>query len=126
MQKDSSLKQKFVPAKVGTRVKRLKTLLTPRQIKKLPNLYDRENDDPDQVEIPVKFFDPNSNWTWYLIEVNEDGTCFGLVDGIERELGYWQMSELERIQGKWGVGIERDSHWNPKTTLAQVMAGEKS
>ena len=92
----------------------------------LPPLYTRENDDPESVIVPVKWFHPSSNWTWYAIEMNPDGTCFGLVKGLETELGYWQISELEQVSARMPFPIERDLHWNPKTTLAQVNSGEVS
>lgn len=38
----------------------------------------------------------------------------GLVDGFFEELGYFTLSELESVQGPFGLGIERDKHFKPK------------
>ena len=40
---------------------------------------------------------------------------FGLVDGHEKELGYFSLKELESVRGPFGLPIERDIHWQPKT-----------
>jgi hypothetical protein len=36
------------------------------------------------------------------------------VEGFERELGYFSLSELESAKGPMGLPIERDLHWQPK------------
>ena len=48
-----------------------------------------------------------------------DYQFFGLVDGHERELGYFVLSELEEVRGPMGLPIERDLYWQPKT-LAEI------
>jgi len=40
---------------------------------------------------------------------------FGLVDGLEKELGYVALSELQGVRGPLGLPIERDLWWKPKT-----------
>jgi len=66
--------------------------------------------------IIVKFFDPTGSWTWYATEGSktEDGDWefFGLVDGHEKELGYFVLSELASVRGRFGLGIERDMHFD--------------
>ncbi len=63
----------------------------------------------------VKFFTPDSNWTWYATEFDGQDTFFGLVDGLDKELGYFSLAELEQVKGRMGLPIERDLHWHPKT-----------
>ena len=67
-------------------------------------------------EIIVKFFDPTGSWTWYATEGSktEDGDWefFGLVDGHEKELGYFMLSELASVHVRFGLGIERDMHFD--------------
>jgi len=53
-------------------------------------------------------------------EESGDVQFFGLVDGLEAELGYFWLSELESVRGPLGLPIERDLYWQPKT-LAQIM-----
>lgn len=88
-------------------------LLTKEIEKKLPALYSQEEvKDP---MVMVKFFTPWGNWTWYATEYNpEDRLFFGKVVGIETELGYFSLEELESIKGPWGLSIERDLSFTPK------------
>jgi hypothetical protein len=69
----------------------------------------------------VKFFTPDSSWTWYVMEFDGDDTFFGLVQGFEKELGYFSLSELQSLRGPWGLPIERDIHWKP-TALEKIAA----
>lgn len=90
-------------------------LLTEELKAKLPKLYSQDkNPNP---EIVCKFFTPWSNWTWYVIEGEEqdgDWKFFGLVDGMERELGYFRLSELQSLKGPFGLKIERDLYFGKK------------
>lgn len=87
-------------------------LLTKAIIKSLPPLYSQENN-PDPV-VRVKFFDPTGSWTWYATEFDGVDTFFGLVDGHEKELGYFSLSELQAVRGQFGLGVERDLHFRPQ------------
>ena len=40
---------------------------------------------------------------------------YRLVAGLELELGYFSLSELQSVRGPWGLPIERDLHFEPKT-----------
>ena len=53
-------------------------------VNKIPNLYETENQ--EEKICYVKLFLPNSNWTWYIIEIDkqDNNTCFGFVDGLEQ------------------------------------------
>ncbi len=67
----------------------------------------------------VKFFTPDSSWTWYVVEYDGKDICYGLVIGLEREIGYFSISELETTRGPWGLLIERDRYFEP-TPLSQL------
>ena len=99
--------------------------------KTLPALYSQENNaDPLVIS---KFFTPDAGWTWFAIEgspVDANGyfdtdqekvdfLFFGLVCGLEVELGYFSLSELRGIRGKLGLPVERDLHFQP-TRLSEV------
>ena len=90
-------------------------------IKNIPNLYETENQ-KDKI-CYVKLFLPNSNWTWYIIEINkqDNNTCFGFVDGLEQELGYFSLSELESISDSYGLKAELDSSFKA-TKLSKIKA----
>ena len=77
--------------------------------------------------VVAKFFTPDAGWTWYAIEgspVDADGyfdtdkekvdfLFFGLVSGIEVELGYFSLSELKTVRGAFGLPVERDLYFEP-------------
>ena len=51
------------------------------------------------------------------------GTCFGLVDGLEREIGYFDLTELADTTVFGGVpAVERDLHWQPRT-IGEIKRG---
>ena len=84
----------------------------------IPPLYANKNvKDYDTVLAPAKLFSPYSNWTWYITEWNaETGLCFGLVEGFETELGYFDLTELAEVTVFGSVpAVERDLYWKPKT-----------
>ena len=86
-------------------------LLTKEILNQLPKLY--ANEDQDDPKAVVKFFTPDSNWTWYATEFDGEDTFFGLVDGHERELGYFSLKELEAVRGAFGLPVERDRWFKP-------------
>ena len=88
-------------------------LLTEEIRKKLPPLYSQENLGGKAVAY-VKFFTPDSNWTFWALEFDGEDIFFGLVDGHEKELGYFSLSELQSVRGPMGLAIERDLYWQPK------------
>ena len=88
-------------------------LLTKEIIKKLPALRETEGQGKEAVA-QVKFFTPDSNWTWYGVEYDaEQRMFFGLVDGFEKEIGYFGLDELEEIKGPFGLKVERDRPFAP-------------
>jgi hypothetical protein len=94
-------------------------LLTDEVLKQLPALYSQENETDPMVI--CKFFFPDFSWTWYAIEYDGKDTFYGLVDGFEKELGYFSLSELLSTRGKLGLPIERDRFFKP-TPLHSIQA----
>jgi len=98
--------------------------LLPKEIREiLPPLYSQDGKGGKAV-VYVKYFTPSSSWTWFATEgepvLDESGKevdfqFFGLVEGHEKELGYFVLSELEEVRGPLGLPIERDLHFKPKT-----------
>lgn len=72
----------------------------------------------EQAVVIAKFFTPDGSWTWLATEF-ENGMFFGLVSGLEVELGYFSLEELENARGPLGLPIERDLHWKERT-VAEV------
>ena len=71
----------------------------------------------DAVVARVKLFSPYNGWRWYITEWDpETGLCFGLVEGFETELGYFDLTELSEVTVFGGVpAVERDLYWQPQT-----------
>ena len=89
-------------------------LLTKAIENQLPKLY--STDGKNYVPVIVKFFCPWNQWTWYAVEGErqEDGDWlfFGLVEGHEKELGYFTLNEFKTVRGPAGLGIERDMYFD--------------
>ena len=89
--------------------------LLPQELKEqLPKLYENEDYGLDAKAL-VKFFTPDSNWTWYASEFDGEDIFFGVVSGFEVELGYFSLSELKNLRGPLGLPIERDLYFGPNT-----------
>jgi hypothetical protein len=90
--------------------------LLPESIRQtIPALYSQE-----AVEDPivrVKFFHPLSSFRWYVTEFDGEDLLFGLVQGLEEELGYFSLSELESVR-VLGLPVERDLYFTPKPLSA--------
>ena len=100
-------------------------LMTKEVGETIPALYANENvKDYDDVLAVAKLFSPFSNWTWYITEMDpETGTCFGLVQGFETEVGYFDLTELAEATVFGGVpAVERDLYWQPKT-IGKIRRG---
>lgn len=106
----------------GRKVRGMK-LLTKQIRQKLPPLYAQE-DKGGKAIVHLKLFTPDGSFTWYLTEGSPimddrgkevDFHFFGLVDGLEKELGYVALSELQNVRGPLGLPMERDLWWEPKT-----------
>ena len=81
-------------------------LMTKALEKKLPPLGS------DSSKAFIKWFTPDSNFTWYVMEYNpETGECFGLVEGLEKEFGYFNINEIKTLRGKFGLPVERDTYF---------------
>lgn len=85
---------------------------------KLPPLYSGEEQGWNAIA-QVKFFTPDATWTWFASEFDGENIFFGLVDGLELELGYFSLSELLEVRGHLGLPVERDRYFKP-TSLKEL------
>jgi hypothetical protein len=73
--------------------------LLPEELKSaLPKIGAKEGKQDPTVHAVYQF--PLSGWTWFVTEADsyEDDICFfGYVIGLEREWGYFCLSELESV-----------------------------
>ena len=81
-------------------IQRKTELLDTESREKLPQLYSGEEKGLESLA-QVKFFTPDSNWTWYASEFDGEDIFFGLVSGLEVELGYFSLKELEEARVRW-------------------------
>lgn len=89
-------------------------LLTKQNLKDLPALYSQDGKGMEAVA-QVKFFTPDSNFTWYATEYDpETETFFGLVDGFDKELGYFTLKDLQSVRGGLNLPVERDRYFTPQ------------
>ena len=100
--------------------------LLPDEVRqRLPRLYDQENS--EDLTVYIKFFTPDSSWTWLATEGQPDGEdfrFFGYVIGLAEEWGYFVLSELETTRGPLGLPIERDLFFQPGS-FSQVIKTER-
>ena len=51
-----------------------------------------------------------------MLEAQKNGNdyeFFGIVDGLEKEYGYFTLSQLQSLRGRWGITVERDMYFKP-------------
>ena len=80
--------------------------------------------DPSEDFAHVKFFDPTGSWTWYASEYDPKTRIFyGLVDGHEKEFGYFSFDELLQLRLPMGLKIERDLYFE-STLISELYRGK--
>lgn len=91
-------------------------LLTNELKKKLENypIYSQEN--RKDATIVCKFFAPMGVFTWWVLEAEKqdnDYYFFGIIQNnqLEREYGYFTLSQLENVRLPFGLRIERDLYF---------------
>jgi len=101
-------------------------LITKELEKMIPKMYSSEDTKLEDKIVYAKFFTPDSNWTWYIIEYSQEDedTCYGYVQGLEDELGYFSLSEISLIRGYLGLPVERDLFFQP-TLLSKIREEAK-
>ena len=85
----------------------------------IPKLHEQDSKGFNAIAY-VKFFTPDSSWTWYATEFDGVDIFFGLVDGLEKEFGYFSLTELQSVHGPLGMKIERDMYFKP-TKVKELM-----
>lgn len=89
--------------------------LLPNEIRRvLPKVSEQEGNRNPTVYVVFQF--PLSGWIWFVTEGDayEDDICFfGYVVGIEREWGYFCLSELEAVDIN-GLTVNREEYHIPR------------
>ena len=80
-------------------------------------LYSQEGRNDDAVII-CKFFTPDADWTWFVLEGErrgDDYEFYGIVkNSFGTEYGYFLMSDLMQVRGHLGLPVERDMYFDAK------------
>lgn len=80
--------------------------------KQLPALY--EQDGKENQIAYAKYYTEFSHWVWYALEYSPIQKLFyGLVDGDEKEFGYFTLDELESLKYSIGDEVVRDYDFKP-------------
>ena len=84
------------------------------------------DNDNDGVLAPAKLFSPYTGWRWYITEWDpETRLCFGLVEGFETELGYFDLTDLaSRYPVAYNRVMARDSTDRGLRSLVQEASGQ--
>ena len=89
--------------------------LLPEELKNgPPKIGEQEGNKDPNVYVVFQFLE--SGWTWFVTEGDayEDDICFfGYVVGLEREWGYFCLSELESVEIN-GLKVLRDEDHVPR------------
>lgn len=89
-------------------------LITKNIEKRFREIGSQENE-PDPIVV-AKFFSPSGAGTWYATEYDkESNTCFGYVQLLEGEWGYFSIDELKKVKcPPFSLPIERDMYCDEK------------
>jgi hypothetical protein len=102
--------------------------------KALLNAFKKQGDTskttPINIPVICKFFYPAGAGTWYATEFDHiEGKFFGFVSVFNDhndELGYFSLQELQDFRGRFGLGIERDKFFEPRSyNLQQIIDGAR-
>lgn len=83
----------------------------------------------DHAVVQCKFFVPGTLHRWYVLtgEPTKDGNWnflgYATCDSDGGEFGGFTLSELESIEGPFGVRVERDLYFEP-VPISSVTSGQ--
>ena len=99
-------------------------LLTQELRRQFPKIDATEETPLAEKKVIAKFFTPDSNWTWYAVKFDGEDLFWGLVDGFEKEWGYFSLRELASARGPLRLPIERDLYFGqPLIKEVRELAG---
>jgi len=93
-------------------------LMTKEIERQMPPIGSQQN-----VEDPlcrVKYYAPWKKFVWYGFEYDPEEQLFYGIDGLSGNLGYFELGELESIEGPDGEPIKRDLAFIP-TPISQIQ-----
>lgn len=88
--------------------------------KEVLDLFKKTGDQSREADpiIVAKFFNPAWAGTWYAAEYDEENQIFfgyvSIFNDYNDEWGSFALSDLTEFRGRFGLGIERDIHFEPQ------------
>ncbi len=95
--------------------------LLPTELReKIPRIGTEPEVPVDDMLVYTKFFDPTSNWRWYVLQYDGEDTFLGFVLTTHHALaGRFTLSELSSLRYRHHrlgeLGVERDTYFEPVT-----------
>ena len=105
-------------------MKKSMRLINETIVKDVPKIYGQRDRIFEAIAY-IKFFTPDSFWSWYVLEFDGSDMFYGLVIGLEEEFGYFSLYEIEEIRGPLGLRIERDIYFIP-AKISKFMKADKN
>ncbi len=92
-----------------------------READRLPTIDEVADKPLADIVARVKLFDPTGAATWYIAAYDPDTRiAWGIGHIFETEVGSIPMDEIVAVRGAFGLPIERDLYWEPRT-LADLL-----
>ena len=108
--------KKTYPIKSRKKVRNKNMKILTKAIKEKLIANHKEQDGTKSFKAVLKLFNPAGIGTWYLSELDpETNNAFGLCCVHEEEIGYVNLDELLKFRSLFGLGIERDKFFKPKS-----------
>ena len=96
-----------------------------RAADRLPTIPETRSRYHSEIVCKVKLFNPTGRATWYLAAYDpETRTAWGVADVDGPELGPIAMPAIVGFRGRFGLPIERDLHYSPRTMAVLLSKGE--
>lgn len=86
----------------------------------------RDDETPIEDKVIIaKFFNPTGGQTWFATEYDPETRLFfgfvSLFGDHNDEWGSFSLDELQEIKGMFGLGIERDLHYQERKASEEPM-----
>jgi hypothetical protein len=96
-----------------------------RAADRLPTITEIADMNLDEVVCKVKLFNPTGRGNWYIAAYDpETRVAWGVAEIHSREAGPIDMAEIVHYRDRFGLPIERDLHYSPRTVAALLSKGE--
>jgi hypothetical protein len=103
-------------------------LMTQQLLKRFTKVGSQEHA-RDPIVI-AKFFNPTGAGSWYATEYDPETRCFfgyvSIFGDWNDEWGSFTLDELQGYRGRFGLGIERDLHFEEQPSSQVIKKNEQT